>query len=85
MIKALELLREEYNELQLKIQRGSYIEEKKMILKRDKIKEAIKELQLIDDFIYECEYCIMFDYNSKVCTQNGCKDMQDYKFFKETK
>lgn len=45
--KALQILTEEYNELQRKIQIGNYLGEKSMIIRRDKLVEAIKELEEI--------------------------------------
>ena len=45
--KALQILTEEYNELQRKIQIGNYLGEKSMIIRRDKLSEAIKELEEI--------------------------------------
>lgn len=45
--KALHILTEEYNELQRKIQIGNYFGEKSMIIRRDELCEAIKELEQI--------------------------------------
>jgi hypothetical protein len=45
--KALQILTEEYNELQRKIQIGNYLGEKSIIIRRDKLGEAIKELEEI--------------------------------------
>lgn len=47
------------------------------------INDVIKKLKVFDDFITQCEYCTMYDFNSQICKQNGCKDMEDFKFFKE--
>lgn len=45
--------------------------------------DTITKYTTINEFITDCNYCRTFDFNSQICKQNGCKDMEDFIFFKE--
>ena len=67
--KALQILTEEYNELQRKIQIGNYLGEKSMIIRRDKLVEAIKELEEILESIENVNKWKIKRNTARFCTK----------------